>query len=62
MKYIYSLLILIIMSSKYWAGYDEVSSQCLVIDSDKESFESCETAICANMSEYLVNVTLGKWW
>ncbi|HGS5117613.1 TPA: hypothetical protein ACMDVI_003633, partial [Vibrio cholerae] len=57
-KYIYSLLILIIMSSKSWAGCDEVSSQCLVIDSDKESFESCEIAICANMSEYLVNVTL----
>lgn len=29
-----------------------------MIDSDKESFESCEIAICANMSEYLVNVTL----
>lgn len=51
-------LLLLAFNPASWAGCDEVTSQCLVIDGQEERSESCEIAICANISEYIVDVTL----
>lgn len=58
MKYLSGFLLLLAFNPASWAGCDEVTSQCLVIDGDKEHAESCEIAICANMNEYIVDVSL----
>ena len=58
MKYPSGFLLLLAFSHVTWAGCDEVTSQCLVINGGKEHSESCEIAICANMNEYIVDVTL----
>ncbi|MCG9963464.1 hypothetical protein [Shewanella cutis] len=58
MKYPSGLLLLLSFSHLTWAGCDEVTSQCLVINGDKEHAESCEITICANMNEYIVDVSL----
>ncbi|ABK48089.1 conserved hypothetical protein [Shewanella sp. ANA-3] len=58
MKYLSGFLLLLAFNPASWAGCDEVTSQCLVIDGQEERSESCEIAICANMNEYLVDVSL----
>lgn len=58
MKYLSGFLLLLAFNAASWAGCDEVTSQCLVINGGKEHAESCEIAICANMNEYIVDVTL----
>ncbi|QDZ91019.1 hypothetical protein D0436_11390 [Shewanella decolorationis] len=58
MKYLSGFLLLLAFSRASWAGCDEVTSQCLVIDGQEERSESCEIAICANMNDYIVDVSL----
>ncbi len=61
MKYLSGFLLLLAFNPASWAGCDEVTSQCLVIDGQEERSESCEIAICANMNEYLVECLARKW-
>jgi hypothetical protein len=60
MKYLTTMIILITISLKAWAGDDDLTAQCLTIVDGIESTESCEIAVCANSNEYTAEWALEK--
>lgn len=53
-----TVIALLTVSPAVWAGCDERSAQCLVVEQGEVREQSCHVAVCANTQQYTLDLTL----